>query len=148
LIAGLAGAVLLVVADFSTLFEVKAVTAVLETRKGGEQHTYALALLGVVALPMTIGATLGRSRPAAIALVVLGLIALVIVAAVDLPDVNSTGLTRTFDAAEASPKTGFYLETLGTALLLVAGVGSLLFSRPEPAPPPRRRPSRPEPQER
>ena len=113
LVAGLAGALLLVVADFSTLFEVKAVTAVLESRKGGSEHSYALALIGVVSVPMLVGASLGRSRPAAVALVVLALIALAIVLAVDLPDVHSTGLTRDFDQAEASPKRGFYLETLG-----------------------------------
>jgi hypothetical protein len=138
LAAGLIGALLLVIADFSTLFEVKAVTAVLEDRTGGEHHTYALVLIGVLALPMAAGASLGGSRPAAVAVVVLALIALVIVFAVDLPDVNSTGLTKTFDEAEASPKTGFYLETLGAVLLLVAGVGNLLLGgRPEPP----RRPS-------
>jgi hypothetical protein len=136
LIAGIAGAVLLIVADFTTLFEVKAVTAVLESRTGGDHHTYALVLIGLLALPMAAGASLGRSRPAAIALTVLGLIALVIVVAGDLPDVRSTGLDRNFERAEASPKIGFYLETLGVALVLVAGVGNLLFNRP--APPPRR----------
>jgi hypothetical protein len=139
LVAGLAGALLLVVADFTTLFQVKAVTAVLESRKGGSQHSYALVLIGVVSVPMLVGASLGRSRPAAVALVVLGLIGLVIVLAVDLPDVHSTGYTKTFDQAEASPQRGFYFETLGVALLLVAGVGNLLFKRPAP-PPPRRRP--------
>ena len=137
LLAGIAGGVLLIVADFSTLFEVKAVTAVLETRKGSEHHTHALALIGVLALPVAAGASLGGSRPAAVALTVLGAIALVIVLAVDLPDVHSTGFTKTFDEAEASPESGFYLETLGVALVLVAGVGNLLLTRP--APPPRRR---------
>jgi hypothetical protein len=103
-------------------------------------------LIGLLALPMAVGAALGGSRPAAIALVVLGVIALIIVLAVDLPDVNSTGLTRTFDAAEASPKRGFYLETLGTVLVLLAGVGNLLFARQAPDPEPRRRrPPRPRP---
>jgi hypothetical protein len=144
LIAGIAGALLLIVADFSTLFEVKAVTAVLESRKGGAHHSYALVLIGAVALPMVAGASLGGSRPAAIALIVLGLIALVIVLAVDLPDVHSTGLTRTFAEAEASPKSGFYIETLGVALVLVAGMGNLLFTRPPPPPPrSRRRPPPP-----
>jgi len=137
LLAGIAGAVLLIVADFSTLFEVTAVTAVLETRKGSEHHTYALVLIGVLVLPMAAGASLGGSRPAAVAVTILGIIALVIVLAVDLPDVNSTGFTRTFDKAEASPGSGFYLETLGAVLVLVAGVGNLLLTRP--APPPRRR---------
>src|SRR4051794_26711989 len=79
MVAGIAGALLLIAADFTTLFQVKAVTAVLETRKGGEHHSYALLLIGIVALPMAAGASLGRSRPAAVALTVLGLIALVIV---------------------------------------------------------------------
>src|SRR4051794_11552215 len=139
LVVGLVGALLLIVADFTKLYEVKAVTAVLTSRTGGEQHSYALVLIGIVSIPMLVGASLGRSRPAAVALVVLGLIALVIVIAVDVPDVNSTGLTRDFDQAEASPQRGFYFETLGVALLLVAGVGNLLLDVTRPAPPPRRR---------
>ena len=56
---------------------------------------------------MAFGAWRG-SRPAAFAVAVLGLAALLIVLLVDLPDVDATGLYgRDYEQAEASAATGF-----------------------------------------
>ena len=128
LLGGLIGGVLLVVADFSTLIEVTVITVVKDRVTGAEQHTYALVLLGALAVPMAAGAALGRSRPAAAALAGLGLIALLIALIGDLPDVEETGLTKTFEAADASPARGFYRETLGAIVLLVTGIANLLLN--------------------
>ena len=90
LVVLLAGALLLVVAEFLTLYEIRAVTAVPEggTRSVGGHHAYALLVVGAMLVPMALGAVRGGSRPAAIAVLVLALVAAGIVALVDLPDVN------------------------------------------------------------
>lgn len=97
---------------------------------GGERHSYALVVLGVLALLMTWGAGVGRSRPAAAALAATGLAVLAIVLIGDLPDVTETGeIGVRFDEAEASPAGGFYLSLLGGAAALGAGLIGLLARR-------------------
>jgi hypothetical protein len=123
-----AAVVALVAAELSTLREIKAVTAVPEGGRtsGGSHHGYALAVIAVASLPMGYGAFRGGSRPAATAVVVLGVVALAIVLAIDFPSLDDTGLIgRTYDLAEAHPSTGFWLE-LGGALALTAS-GLLLL---------------------
>jgi len=120
-----AAVVALVAAEFSTLREIKAVTAVPEggTTSGGAHHGYALAVVALAALPMGFGAFRGESRPAALALVVLGVVALAIVLIIDLPSLNETGLIgRTYDLAEAHPSTGFWLELAGAIALTASGL--------------------------
>lgn len=132
LVVLLAGALLLIVAEFMTLYEIRAVTAVPEggTRSVGGHHAYALLIVGVVLVPMALGAVRGGSRPAAIAVLVLALLAAGIVALVDLPDLNETGLIgRTYDEAQARPRAGFFVESLGATLVLVGAVATLLFRR-------------------
>ncbi len=78
---------------------------------GGEHHGYALLILGVLVLLMTWGAAVGESRPAGLALLVLGAAGLAIALGVDLPDVNKTGVIgQRFAEAQANPGLGFYLE--------------------------------------
>jgi hypothetical protein len=127
-VAAFLGAILLVAADFFTLFEIKVLTVTRESRSGGSHHSYAMLVLGIAALPMAYGATRG-SRPAMAALAGLGVIAVLIALVGDLPDVNETGVIgRNFTDAEASPSTGFYLETLGAVLLMVAGGAGLVLT--------------------
>ena len=141
LVLGGLGALLLLVAEFSTLYEVRAITAVVPggTTRSGSNHGYALLIVALVAAPMAWGAVVGGSRPAAFALAVLGALALFVCLAIDLPDVNDEGLlAESYEAAKASPQEGFYLETLGSVLLLFAGVGSLVLrpaesGEPDPA---------------
>ena len=136
----LGGALLLIVAEFLDLYEVRAITAVLETETGGGHHGYALLIVGIALVPMTLGAVLGGSRPAAAACLVLALVAVSVVLFVDRPDVDQTGLTRAYEQAKASPETGFYLESLGAVLALIGAVGTLVL-RPagRTAAPPRSR---------
>ena len=145
--AAFAGAILLIVADLSTLIQIRVLTVTKDTISGGSHHAYALLILGIFALPMAYGATGGRSRPAMAALAVIGLVALVIMLAVDLPDIHKTGVIgQRFTDASASPKAGFYLETLGAFLLLIAGSAGLFLSSPgrRPSRPRRERPPRPD----
>jgi uncharacterized membrane protein YtjA (UPF0391 family) len=126
-----AALVALVAGEFSTLREIKAVTVVPKggTTSGGSHHGYALLVIAVAAAVMGFGALRGGSRPAALAVAALGLVALLIVLVIDLPSLDDTGLIgRTYDLAEAHPSTGFWLE-LGGAIALAASGLLLLRSR-------------------
>ena len=123
------GALLLVV-EFLPLYEIRTITVVPKGghKSTGAHHGYALLVVGLAMLPMAAGAVRGRSRPAAIALLALSLIALFVALAIDLPDLNETGLIgRTYDQAEARPRVGFFLETLGATLALLGSIGTLMF---------------------
>jgi hypothetical protein len=136
--AAFVGAILLIVADLSTLIAVKTVTVTIKNISGGSHHSYALLILGLFALPMAYGATRRGSRPAMAALIAIGLVALAIMLVVDLPDIHKTGeIGQLYKPASASQSSGLYLETLGAFLLLIAGSAGLFLSSPG------RRPSRP-----
>jgi hypothetical protein len=123
-VLALAG-IALIVAEFLTLREIVAVTVVPEGGRttGGAHHGYAIGLVGLVSLPMSYGAVLGGSRPAAAALAVLGALGLAIAAIFDLPSLNETGLIgRTYDLAEANPGADFWLEIACAAVLLIGGL--------------------------
>ena len=137
----LAGAGLLVAAEFSTLYDVRVVTAVPAggSFSAGGHHGYAQAVIAVAIVVMSLGAVLGGSRPAAVAVLVLAAGALAVALLVDLPDVHETGLIgRTYDAAVAEPRAGLYLEIAGGCAALV-GAALILVARPEPRRPPRSR---------
>jgi hypothetical protein len=126
-----AGALLLIVAEFVTVREIRAVTVVPPggTEAGGGLHGYALGIVGVAILVMTYGAVVRGARPAAVGLVVLAVAACAIVLLVDLPVLDDTGLIgRTYDLAEARPAAGFYLESLGAGLALVGAVAALVVA--------------------
>jgi hypothetical protein len=126
----LLGAVLLIVAEFLPLYEIRAVTAVPAGghKSTGAHHGYALGVIGLAIIPMAWGAVRGGSKPAAIAALVLAVIALFVALAIDLPDLNETGLIgRTYDQAEARPRVGFFVETLGATLALLGAIGTLVF---------------------
>jgi hypothetical protein len=132
----MAGALALVVAEFLTLREIHtaAVVPAGGTVTGGSHHHYALALIGLAMLPMAYGAGVRGARPAAIALLVLGLVAAYVVVGVDRPSLDDTGLIgRTYELAQARPGAGFYVESLGVALALVGAVGALVLGRAAPA---------------
>ena len=115
----------LIVSEFLTYREIVAVTVVPEggITKGGEHHGYALGLIGLVSLPMSWGAVIGRSRPASAALAILGALALLIAAVFDVPSLDDTGLIgRTYDLAEANPGPGFWLEIACGGVLLCGGL--------------------------
>ena len=126
----LLGAALLIVAEFLPLYEIRAVTAVPAGGRTttGPHHGYALLVIGIALVPMAWGAVRGGSRPAAIAALVLSLIALFVALAIDLPDLNETGLIgRNYDQAEARPRVGFFVETLGATLVLLGAIGTLVL---------------------
>jgi len=134
LVLGLAGAALMIASEFATLRSVKVLTASCSdladpslrsscVTHGGEEHAYALVLLGIVAVVMTWGAVVGRSRPAAYAMIAIGAAVVVIALATDVPDIHKTGvLGERFDSAHAQAGPGLWMEILGGGLVLASGV--------------------------
>jgi hypothetical protein len=124
--AASAGVVCLILATFTTVIEIEVGTTTrLPGRdthlSGWDRHGPALLIVAAFAAVMVAGALRG-ARPAAIALAVLGLVALGIAVVGDVPDLNETGfIGEVYEDAAAGPSAGFYLETLGGVLLLASG---------------------------
>src|SRR5437763_343542 len=105
-------------------------------RVSSRQHSWAMALLGVVSIFLAYGAARRRARPAMLGLVVLGVVALAIALFGDLPDTRSTGVIgQRYEEAAAQAGAGFYFETAGGVLLVLAGVGGLVLLPPAPRKP-------------
>ena len=128
-----AGALLLLAAELSPLYTV--VVGALGTPRrsvtAGSHHGYALVLVALAALAMTAGALRGAPA-AAIALAVLGAVALIVALVIDLPDTRATGTLRealSFADARARAGRALGLEIAGGAALIVAGIGLLLSAR-------------------
>jgi hypothetical protein len=132
---GLLGAVLLILAEFSTVAsveipgrtcrEIADVAAVDRCSLSGfERHGGAFLLLGGLAGVMALGAGRGSSRPAAVALVVIGLLVLGLALFRDLPESKRTGAVGvTYEGASGNAGLGLYLEV--AAGVLLAGAGGL-----------------------
>jgi hypothetical protein len=148
-LAGL-GVVLLIVAEFTPLLEVKTIQGnslpdgVVNT---GPHHSWALVPLALLAAVLAYGGARGGSRPALIALGVVGIIVALIAVLGDLPDTSKQDLVgspaRGLYEGRAAPRIGMYLETLGAALLVVAAGTGLVLGTGDEVKEPRRRP-RPE----
>jgi hypothetical protein len=119
-VAALIGALLMIVAEFVVLFQVKLGAAVVFDKTAGDHHSYALLVIGVAIVLCTLVARSTAAWPPAGAIVVLSAIALGIVLIGDLPDATSSGLTANVRSASAKPASGLWLE-LGGALI---GLGS------------------------
>ena len=138
--AALAAALLMFLTEFTTVISVDVAVGSCDTiydtspsladdceQTGFERSSVALLLLGLLTLAMGFGAALGRSRPAAIALVAIGLVVVGITLGVDLPASDETGLIgRRYAAAEAAAGTGLWLELVAGVLAVVAGLIRLL----------------------
>lgn len=134
-IVGLAGCVMLVLATTATVFKVTVVTtselqAPIDTvQTGSERHGVALVLLAVFAAVMIVGALRG-AKPAMLAVAAAGLAAVLIALVQDanaLDDVVAE-VGVLYEGASGSRESGYYLETLGGALLLVSGGLSFLLA--------------------
>jgi hypothetical protein len=131
LAGGMIGALLLLLAEFTPLYDQDVATSriPLHTVHTGSHHDYALIPLGLLAAALSLAVFRSASRPALLALGALGVIAALIALIGDLPAADGRGFVRGFVLAKDVPQIGFYLETLGAALLVVSsGAGLLLAS--------------------
>ncbi|MDQ6836630.1 MAG: hypothetical protein M3016_10640 [Actinomycetota bacterium] len=139
---GLLGALLLLVAEFTPLLEVHTALqrAPVASVTAGSHHSYALIPIAILAVLLHAIVWRTRNRIGLLAAGVLGLVALLIALLGDLPDAQAQGVVGSvathLSVATAAPGTGFYLETLGSVLLLItAAAGLLLLAPPEPRTP-------------
>ena len=153
LTGSLLGALLLLVAEFTTLYQVHLATSStpIDSVTSGSNHSYALIPIALLAAALGIGVWRTGSRPALLAVGLIGLVAVLIALLGDLPDAQATGLagsaTSHYVNASSTPSAGLYLETLGAVLLIATcGLGFLMLGPPgrarrAAAPPPRPAPS-------
>src|SRR5918992_3448626 len=93
------------------------------SQKGFERHSIALLLLGLLTFAMGSGAAFGRSRPAAIALIAIGVVVLGLTLLRDLPASDDAGLIgRDYAQATAAAGPGLWFELIGGLLAVGAGV--------------------------
>ena len=93
------------------------------SQTGFERSSVARLLLGLVTFAMGWGAAFGGSRPAALALIAIGVVVLGITLLGDLPASDDTGLIgRDYDQATASAGMGLWFELIGGILAVVAGL--------------------------
>src|SRR5207248_2585943 len=125
LAGGLLGALLLLVAEFTSLFEVHAGPTLIRTVGTGSHQGYALVPLALLVGVLSVAVWRTGSRPALSAVGLLGLIALLIALVGDLPDAKASGLVFRgghYVSASSRPSAGMYLETLGAVILLGTSV--------------------------
>jgi hypothetical protein len=140
----LAGALLLLAAEFTPLLEVHSSLhrTPITSLTTGSHDSYALIPIGLLVVLFALVIWRTRSRLALLATGLLGLVALLIALIGDLPDARATGLVgsaaNNFAIATSRPALGFYLETLGAVVLMLTAVAGLLWLAP-----PERRRSRP-----
>jgi hypothetical protein len=147
LAGGLLGALLLVVAELTTLFTVHVASdrAPIRTVGTGSHHSYAMIPLALLAAGFAVSVLRQRSRPALVAIGVLGVIALLIALVGDLPDARASGIVLIsghYVDASSTASAGLYMETLGAIVLLVTSgsgllLGGALSVPPRPEAPPR-----------
>lgn len=153
-IACIAGAALLIASEFMTTFRLDAAGGnTLQLLEAADRHNYAMLVIGLFAIGAVVLAIYAGSRPAAIAVAVVGVVALLVFLLVDLPDagkaenINDPNLGLV--PVEAKPEGGFWVELIGSLVLAVCGAALATlnsaqlrslggrFSREEPRPPSR-----------
>jgi hypothetical protein len=103
--------------------------------EAADRHHYALAVLAAFAIAAVILAVVGSSRPAAVAVPVAGLLALLLFLVVDLPKANDVGSISGVCAladqgidAKAVPESGFWLEMVGAVALTLSGAALAMLN--------------------
>jgi MFS superfamily sulfate permease-like transporter len=139
-LAALLGAALIVISQFTALYDLHSATssAAIKTVDTGPNHAWAPIPLAIVALALAYAVYRHGNRAAHLGLAALGIATLLIVLLGDLSDAHSSGLIGSgasgYVQATSTPSAGLYMETLGAVVLLVTGgVGFLMLGPPKPA---------------
>jgi hypothetical protein len=107
-------------------------------QQASDRHHLALGVIALFAVVAVVVAVLGASRPAAMAVAIAGVAALLLFLIVDVPDANRVGTLADFcaslpnqlDDAKAVPQAGFWLEMVGALALALSG-GALATLTPD-----------------
>ena len=132
-LACLAAAICLFASELMTIFAFTPPGGeVLQTQGGADRHGNALMVVAVFAIVALAVAVFTASKPAATAVAIAGVIALLVFLLIDLPDANSVGTLadarQSFFDAEAVPQGGFFLEMVGALALAVTGIALATLS--------------------
>jgi hypothetical protein len=129
-VAVLAAAICLFASDLMTLFEFRPPGGEAQCTLGaGDRHANAQMVVAGFAIIALALAVFGGSRPAAIAVAVMGVLGLLIFLIADLRFANTIGNLSescssgsSFFDAKTIPKGGFYMELVGALALAVTGI--------------------------
>jgi hypothetical protein len=119
-----AGGLLLIAAEFATLYQVHLATklAPIQSVTVGSHNSYAMIPIAVLATALAVAAWRGGSRAALLAVCALGVVGLLIALLGDLPDASASGLAQHNSvSATTTPQAGLYMETGGAILLIASG---------------------------
>jgi hypothetical protein len=128
--ACIVSAAVLFASEFMTTFQLEAAStgSPLCDLSASDRHHYALAVLAGFAVIALLIAVLGGSKPAAVAVAIAGVGALLLFLIVDLPKANNVGgVSSACDLAgqgvdsKAVPQAGFWLEMAGALALAISG---------------------------
>lgn len=90
---------------------------------GGDAHHHVFWILAATVLVFSFGAAVGGSRPAGAAVAACGVAVLVVAVAIDLPKLDDLrGLDATYTQVAAHTGSAFWMELVGGALAVAAGV--------------------------
>ena len=96
------------------------------TTSGADAHGHALWLIALLVLVFGFGAAIGRSRPAGLAVLICGVVVLGIALIGDAPDLGDIrGLDAEYTQVHAHTGSAFWLELVGGALAVLAGLVAL-----------------------
>jgi hypothetical protein len=138
-LACIAGAGALFASEFMNTFQLASTSSAgpefCNVEAAGRHH-FALGVLAIFAVIAVIVAVTAGSKPAAIAVGVAGVMALILFLTIDLPHANNTGTlgpcnataAANFFDAKADPQAGFWLEMVGGLALAVSGVALATLS--------------------
>jgi hypothetical protein len=134
--SGLAGALLLILATSATVIRISIegtsgkAAGIDTTVSGSDRHGPLLVMFALVGLLLLAGGLRGV-RPAMAGLAATGIVVLALAVLGDGPHLHDTGIvSQLYNEARSDAGAGFYLESLGGALLLIAGGGLLLLDTP------------------
>ena len=134
-IGAVAGAALLIVAEFTTLYVQQIGNATTDVGTGSHD-TYALVPIAMLTVFLGFAVLRGGSRPALLAIGITGVVALLIALLGDLPDTHANSLSFNGSVnvnASTSAGVGMYLETTGAVVLIATcGLGFLFIGPPQP----------------
>jgi hypothetical protein len=119
-----AACALLAASEFMNTFKLNGPGPSLQVvQSASDQHHYALLVLAGFALISLVIAVISGSKPAATAVAVCGVGALLIFLLIDLPDAGKVGAISDVNLTEAKavPTTGFWLELTGALVLAICG---------------------------
>jgi hypothetical protein len=138
-VGALLGALLILVSQFTTLYQVHAAASSLpiKTVGTGANHAWAGIPLALVAGALAYAVFRYANRAALAGLIALGVATLLIALLSDLPPTHASGLVGStatgYSRAVSTRSAGLYMETLGAVVLVISGGIGLLLLDGSPA---------------